>query len=207
VLQNGWPEVSKRRPYIGLSDAQANADALARRAAPYASESASSFRVAWDFRSREPADLRECVRMIRRAYSDEVPSRIHEGYDSIGIDGTPKWTTKAEGYIFGSPSGDDSRRNPETGERDVVGYFHSPFRATLDNMAHGDESSRRLGRIVAHVAIGSQGPVDAAISEGAHPLDAKDTAERALRACLRNLSAIRLHIRQSQEPSQVTAGV
>lgn len=187
------------RPYIGPSDAQANAEALARRGAPYSAESAASFHLAWDFRRREPRDLRDAVRQVRLAYSDEVPAKLHEGADSIGPDGTPRWTAKAEGYVFGSPSGDDAQRNPETGERDILGYFHSPFRACLFNMAHGDAVTQRLGRIVEHVAIGGQGPADAAIAEGAHPHDAKDTAEKALRACLRNLSAIRLHIRRTLE--------
>ncbi len=161
-------------------------------------------RSAWDYRTREPRDLRDCVRMALLAYADEVPTKLHEGSRRTGDDGTPRWTTRAEGYIFGSPSGDDARRDPETGERDVVGYFHSPFRATLANMAHGDATTQRWGRIVAHVVIGSQGPVAAAIAEGAHPLDAKDTAERALRSCLRNLSAIRLHIKQ-QLPEAIEA--
>jgi hypothetical protein len=190
-----------RRPYIGLSDAQANADALVRRSAPFAVESEASIRSAWDFRTREPADLREAVRMIRRAYADEVPTKLHD--HNIGIDGTPRWTTRAEGYIFGSPSGDDARTNPENGERDLVGYFHSPFRAALDNMAHGDEATQRRGRIVAHVAIGAQGPARAAMLEHAHPLDAKLVAEDALRGFLRNLSAIRLHLRTVEEASQV----
>lgn len=194
--------MSKRRSNRA---ADLNAETLARRAAPFAADNAASIRRAWDFRAREPESLREAVRMVRRAYADEVPDRLHEsGEDSIGVDGTPRWTARAEGYIFGSPMGDDARRNPETGEWDLIGYFHSPFRATLAHMIQGDPASRRLGRIVAHVAIGARGPVEAAIAEGAHPFDAKDTAERALRSCLRNLSAIHLHLSSYvQEADQV----
>lgn len=185
--------MSKRRPYRGLSDAQANAEALARRGAPFSAPSEASFRVAWDYRQREPADLREAVRAVRAAYADEVPTKLHEGCDSIGEGGTPKMTPRAEGYLFGSPGSDDAARNPETGERDAVGYFHSPFRARLDEMTRGDEASRKRAAIVAHITIGSQGPVTAAIAEGVPSWCAKLVAEDAIRAFLRRLTDIRIH--------------
>ena len=133
--------VSKRRPYIGPSDAQANAEALARRGSPYGTASEGSIRVAWDFRNREPRDLREAVRLCRRAYADEIPVKLHDGPDAIGEGGTPRFSSRAEGYLFGSPGADDAGRNAETGERDLVGYFHSPFRAALERMRHHPDSS------------------------------------------------------------------
>lgn len=156
---------------------------------PYSAASEVSFCVAWDWHRREPADLREAVRMVRRAYSDEVPTKLHEGPDSIGPDGTPKMTTRAEGYIFGSAQGSD-----RTDADQMMSYYHSPFRAMLDHMQHGDASMRRRAAIVSHITIGSQGPVQAAIAEKAHPLDAKLVAEDAIRSFLRSMTDMKLHL-------------
>lgn len=181
--------MSRKRPYIGPSDAQANADALARRGAPYSEPSRASFTLAWDWHRREPHDLRDAVRMARRAYADEVPPKLHDGPDHIGDDGTPRMTAKANGYIFGDPQASD-RTDPDQ----LVSYYHSPFRATLDRMAHGDATQARWARIVGHVTVGSQGPYEAAVREQAHPLDAKDVAERALRAFLHAMTDMKLHV-------------
>ena len=185
--------MTRRRPYIGPSDSQANAEALARRGAPYTHASEQSFRIAWDWHRREPTDLREAVRMVRKAHADEVPTRLHEGYDSIGPDGTPKMTTRAEGYIFGSERADDAGRDPETGQRDLVGYYRSPFRARLAEMTTGDTASQKRAAIVSHVTIGAMGPQDAAVLEGVPPWCAKVVAEDAIRAFLRSMSDIRVH--------------
>ena len=205
-----------RRPYIGTSEAQANADALMRRGAPYSGASDVSFRVQWDFHRREPQDLRDAVRMARRAYADEVPEKLHDA--AIGDDGTPRMTAKAEGYIFGHAQSDDAPKpkcdcGAITGKgplaevwrhgddcaahsknQPLIGYYHAPFRACLDNMSRGDASSRRRAAIVSHVTIGSQGPQQAAIAEGAHPLDAKLVAWDALCGFLRSLTDLRLRV-------------
>lgn len=177
--------------YRGISEAQANAEALARRSAPYAQASATSFRVAWDWHKREPADLREAVRMVRKAYQDEVPTKLHEA--AIGDDGTPRMTPRAEGYIFGSETADDAGRDPETGQRDMIGYYRSPFRARLAEMGRGDSASQKRSAIVSHVTIGQMGPVDAAVLEGVPQWCAKVVAEDAIRAFLRSLSDIKVH--------------
>lgn len=177
-----------RRPYMGKSEAQANADALARRGSPYTAASEVSFRVRWDWSRREPADLREAVRMVQRAYSDEVPPKLHEGPDSIGPDGTPKMTPQAEGYIFGSPGAND---DPDAG----MSYYRSPFRAALAGMSKGQETERLIGAIVSHVAIGGQTPYKAAVAAGVQPSPscvASWVAEYALRAFLRGLSDVRV---------------
>jgi hypothetical protein len=237
--------VSRNRPYIGPSESQANAEALMRRSAPYTAASDTSFRVSWDFHRREPADLREAVRMARRAYADEIPQTLHEGPDSIGEGGTPRMTAKAEGYIFGSHSGSDAPKakctcgiiqrapqtklvsplsaggvrvtpDPDSGahfpdcsanpqNQPLVSYYHAPFRACLETLSRGDGSMRRRAAIVSHITIGSQGPVHAAITEGAHPLDAKLVAWDALCSFLRAMTDMRLHLPKVSENSEAVA--
>lgn len=220
----------RNRAYVGISDAQANAEALHRRTYTYAPENAESLRVAWDFHRREPKDLREAVHYVRKAYADEVPDKLHEGYDSIGEGGTPKMTARAEGYIFGRPDADDAKRgkcicmdlvkkgrmvehqgegsasaghfddcpaNPQN--QAMLGYYHTPFRAALANLEHGAEAERKRAAIVAHVTIGSQGPVEAALAEGVPAWCAQLVAEDALRSFLRSLSDIKVHIRRQMD--------
>jgi hypothetical protein len=214
--------VGKR--YRDLSDSQANAEALARRSAPYSAASDMSARIAWDYRNREPADLREAVYMVQKAYADEVPDKLHDGPDAIGEGGTPRMTARAEGYIFGSGDSDDAPirscvchqllkckehpsggwdhyhsqhedmcpRNPQNQE--LVGYYHTPFRAALGRMQRGAEAERKRAAIVSHVTIGQQGPQEAAITEGVPAWCAKLVAEDALRMFLRGLSDMKLHI-------------
>jgi hypothetical protein len=188
--------VGKR--YRDLSDSQANAEALARRSAPYSAASDMSARIAWDWRKRQPKGLREAVHFVRNAYANEVPPKLHDGPDAIGPDGTPRMTARAEGYIFGSPSSDDAGRDAETGERDAIGYYHAPFRARLDEMTRGDEQARKRAAIVSHIAIGGQEAWDAAIAEGVPSWCARLVAEDALRAFLHSMSDIRVHMDMDQ---------
>jgi hypothetical protein len=136
--------------------------------------------------------------MVRRAYADEVPSKLHEGRNGgtpmLAADGSPRFASKAEGYIFGSASSSDARRDPETGQWDALSYFHSPFRAALDNLARGDEACQKRGLIVQHVTMGGQGPAEAAIKEGVPPWCAKLVAESVLFAFLRNLTDVKLNM-------------
>jgi len=180
--------------YRGPSEAQSNAEALFRRDTPYSGASGVSFRVQWDFHRREPENLRDAVRAVRRAYQDEVPTKLHEGYDSIGESGTPKMTAKAEGYLFGNAQASDAKRNPETGESDAVSYYHAPFRAQLDRMAHGNETDRKIAAIVQRVTIGSQGPKEACISEGIPSWAVGLVAFPVLAAFLRQLSDLKVNL-------------
>jgi hypothetical protein len=176
----------------GISDAQANAEALARRETPHLEASRASMSVAWDFRERQPRDLADAVRAVRRAYADEVPEKLHDGPHAIGEGGTPRMSARAEGYLFGSPDASDGRRDPETGELELVSYFHAPFRAALAGMQRGGEATRKRAAIVSHVAIGQQGPAAAAIAEGVPAWCAKLVAEDALRAFLRQITDVRI---------------
>jgi hypothetical protein len=193
--------MSKRRPYIGPSEAQANADALYRRSAPFTEAASASVRVAWDWRQRQPRDLREAVRMARAAYADEVPPKLHE--TAIGPDGTPRMTARAEGYIFGSGTSDDAPRNPETDERDPIGYYHAPFRARLAELSCGSEQERKRAAIVSHVTIGSMEAVQAAIAEDVPSWCAKLVAQDALFFFLHSMSDLKLHLPR-QEPLEGT---
>ena len=131
--------------------------------------------------------------MARKAFADEVPGKLHDS--AIGDDGTPRMTRQAEGYIFGRADADDAARDLD-GTPDLVGYYHAPFRACLDSMAKGDPAARRRAAIVQHVTIGQQKPGEAAIKEGAHPLDAKLVAWDALCSFLRSMTDLRLHVRE-----------
>lgn len=185
------------RTYAGISDSQANAEALARRSSPYTAAHEVSVRVSWDWHKREPSDLREAVRMARKAYSDEVPEKLHDS--AIGEDGTPRMNARAVGYIMGSPSADDAGRDPETGQRDLVGYHFTPFRATLERFEHGDAASRRRAAIVRHITIGGLDGYEAAVTEKAHPLDAGIVAEDALRVFLRAINALTIHVTRASD--------
>lgn len=176
----------KHKPYIGKSDAQANAEALHRRDHTYTEASSASFTVAWDWHNRQPQDLREAVRMVRQAYADEVPTKLHEGPDSIGDDGTPKMAARAMGYIFGSPWADDAKR----GEDPLITYLQAPFRALLaDWQRHRPE----YAKIVSHVAIGRMPPRMAAELESVPAYCSKIVATDALFSFLAKLTDIKVN--------------
>jgi hypothetical protein len=199
--------LSKSR-HRGISDAQANAEALARRETPHLEASKASIAVAWDFRERQPSNLREAVHFVRVAYADEVPAKLHDGPDAIGEGGTPRMSARAEGYLFGRADASDGRRDPVTGELELVSFYHAPFRATLDRLSRGNATDRRIARIVAHITIGQRAPIDAATEEGAHRLDALLVAETALRAFLRQLTDVKIAARavQRDETAGAAAG-
>jgi hypothetical protein len=180
------------RSYRGKSEAQANADALARRSMPYTEASGSSFLVAWDFHHRQPSDLREAVHMLRRAYADEVPTKLHEGYDSIGEGGTPKMTERAMGYIMGSPEASDGRPDPETGERPLISYYHTPFRATLARWLTGDSRSAVAGLVIQHVTVGQMAPIAAVILVGVPQWCARIVAWDVLSSFHRDMSDMKI---------------
>lgn len=172
--------MGKRYNRDNMSEAQS--DALYRRDHTFTEASRSSFTVSWDWHKREPKDLREAVRMVRQAYADEVPMRLHEGYDAIGEGGTPKMDVRAEGYLFGRDDAGEAR----PGETPAIDYYRTPFRATLSRY----ETHRKA--IVEHVAIGSMNPVSAAITEGVPYWCARMVAEDTLRGFLRSLSDVKV---------------
>lgn len=199
-----------------LSDSQANAEALARRSSPYTAASEASFRVAWDITKREPDNLRDAVRMVRKAYADEIPEKLHDS--AIGDDGAPRMNARAVGYIFGSDTADDSpapRCNcfgnddrtehadycaTRLSDQPMVGYYYSPFRANLSTMARGSDTQRVYAAIVQSVTIGAQGPREAALSAGVRPeCLAKSVALMAMRAFLRSMTDVAVHVHEGSE--------
>ena len=178
------------------SDSQSNAEALARRERTYSEASGVSFQVNWNWHNREPKDLREAVRMVRQAYEDEVPPRLHEGPDSIGEGGVPKMDPRFLAYIDGSPMAGHERPDPETGERPAMDFYRTPFRALL---AHWQRVSAPRAVVVSAIAIGGTGPMEAASLAGVPGWCAKLVAEDTLRAFLRNLSDVKLHLPKEQE--------
>lgn len=174
---------------IHKSEAQSNAEALARRSAPFAPENRTSAGMAYDFRRRQPRDLREAVRLVRKAYQDEVPTKLHEG-DALADDGTPAMTSRAEAYIFGSPTWTDAGH----GEKPLVAFYLTPFRATLGGMLRATaESSRKRGAIVQHVAFGME-PEQAAAEEGVPSWCTRLVAYDALATFLRQLTDVRIDV-------------
>lgn len=206
------------RSYRGKSDAQANAEALARRGLPYSAASGVSFSVRWDWHKRDPLDLRDAVRMARRAYSDEVPDKLHDGTLHLAPDGSPRMTANASRTIFGSGTETDTPRPQchchvepdadghidhkedcpkitEAEQRPFIEYYLAPFRATLAGMELGDEASRKRAAIVSAITIGGEGPQEAAIKAGVPRWCAKTVAEDAVRAFLRRLSDVKVNVR------------
>ena len=177
----------------GISDSQANAEAVARRGTPYSAASDQSFRIQWDWHRREPRDLREAVSMIRRAHADEVPEKLHDGHRYLADDGTPRMTARATGYLFGRADSEDVGRDPETGRPDLVGFYHSPFKATIHRMSVGSGGERKRASIAVRVANGG-GPIDAATSEGVPLWCARVVAMDALMSTLREITNLKLHL-------------
>lgn len=174
--------MSKQR---GISDAQANAEALANRGRTYADDNAASFRLSWDANRRPPRDLRHAVDLCRRAYRDEVPTKLHES--GLADDGTPRMTAKFEAYIFGSPTWTDAGK----GEQALVSFYLTPFRARLAEMeSHSAESTRKHAAIVSHVTIGGQTGESAAIAEGVPEWCSRLVAFTALSSFLRGLTDV-----------------
>lgn len=168
------------------SDSQANAEALVRRDHSFTEASRVSVNVAWNVHNRVPTTLTEAVSMVRQAYADEVPTKLHEGYDSIGEGGTPKMAPRFEAYLDDDPRSGLSRKDPETGQRDAIDYFKTPFRAALASY----ETNRAA--LVRAVAIGGFGPVQAASMVGVPPWCARLVAEDTLFGFLRNLTDVKV---------------
>lgn len=163
---------------------QAQLDALAARDAPYAAEHRASVAIAWGPRQM-PRNLREAVHYARRAWAAEIPDWMSEGSDDIGPDGNPRMAPPAEAFVFGSA---DQVEHVEKGDRPLIQYRITPFRATLRAFEVAkDEKLNRQAAIVRAVCRGER-PVAAAIAEGIPLWAAADIAELALRSLLEQTS-------------------
>ena len=199
----------------GPSEAQSNAEALARRGRTYAPDFEATTAIAWDWRQRVGPNtpLRELVRLAQRACAEEIPTKLHSGTE-LAPDGTPAMTPKFEAYVMGGdswtdagpvrcncgtdkltvpglPHADDCPANPLN--RPAISYYQTPFRAALENASRGDEKGRLYAQIVHSVTVGGQGPQEAALQAGVSPrCVAKDVAEDALRWILSHLTDVRV---------------
>lgn len=177
------------------SESQINAEALARRERTYSEASGVSFRIRWDWHNREPRDLREAVRMARAAYADEVPTRLHNR--DLEDDGTPDMTPQAEGYIFGSATAGEASRSEI--DQPALDFYRTPCRAAIALLRR--QSALRAD-LVQRVAVGEHRPIDSAVAAAMSvgvPRDfAYEVAESTLRAFLRNLTDIKVHLPQEE---------
>lgn len=173
---------------IGKSDSQANAEALARRGTTYADEHAASWQVRFNRPSHETRSLRDLVRDLRRAYADEVPSRIHVHETDAG--GDPAWSPEFTRYIT---AGDGATDRRDAGTTEI---YVTPFRACLDTMSRAtDPSSQKRATLVQLCIVGDASPIEAAMAMGVPAWCAKVVAKDALEVFMRRLSDIRLDLR------------
>lgn len=159
------------------SEAQANAEALARRTATYADEHARSWEVRFDRPTHEPKSLRGYVSALRDEYESECPSKLHR----VDVDGggTPAFTPAFEAWLWGSPFALDTE----------TGAYQTPLRATLAGMrASSDERSKRRAAVAGRVIIGGLSPAEAAIAEGVPAWCAEVVAADALERTWRRLT-------------------
>ena len=167
------------------SEAQANAEALARRSATYADEHAASWQVRFDRPTHEPRSLRGYVNELRDAYEAECPTRLHR-HDVDG-GGTPAFTAAFALWLWGSPHAIDQE----------TGAYITPFRACLAGMQRSpDEASRKRSAIVGRTIIGGVSAVEAAIAEGVPDWCAKVVARDALAVTWRRLLTGPLPVRE-----------
>lgn len=208
---------SRREPgYRRMSDAELNARALSERGRTYSSEHAASMSIAWNRTSHRGKALRELVRIVRRAATDEVPLRLHERPEHVDAGGAPEMTPAFIQYLD-APAATTERAHSFTGEGracercEVLADFHedpaflaefrTPFRAALSHMAElGDETSRKRAEIVNGIASG-QGPAEAAMAAGISSWAAKIVAADALVVFCDRLSDLRLTVRSRQGES------
>lgn len=157
---------------------KANAEALARRTAPYADENARS-KAQRDYRVTPPAGLRALVADLRRAYRDEVPGTLHR-HDVDG-GGTPAYSGEFAAYLYGSPWATDKDDDA----------YRTPFRACLAGMHRNNPG---MARIVASITVGGEDPV-AAVGLDVDAWMSRAIAERALVVFWSRLTDVRRDLR------------
>lgn len=162
----------------------------AMREAPYTEAHRNSYTLKME-RTSPPDTLRELVHDLRKAYADEVPTRLHSHDTDAG--GDPAWSPEFTRYLTGSDFSTD-RRDEGTTE-----VYLTPFRACMAGMERSsDESTRRRAAIVGHVTFGNFGPVESAMMEGVPEWCAKIVARDAHSVFWRRLSDVRLDLRQKE---------
>lgn len=169
------------KPYIGPSEAQSRA----LRDAPYTEAHRNSYTLKME-RTTAPRP-REIVHILRKAYRDEVPTRIHSRDTDAG--GDPAWSPEFTRYLTGSDFATD--HDDDT--------YQTPFRACFAAMARSaHEGTRRRAAIVFRIVVAGSDPAEAAMIEGAPEWDASASAGRALELFWYRLSDVRLDLRRTE---------
>lgn len=168
---------------VRKSEAQANAEALARRESTWTAAHAATWEARFD-RGTPPADLRPIVIELRRAYRDEVPQTLHK--HAVDDGGMPAYSGEFAAFLYASPSATDEE-----------GWYRTPVRRALAAMTRSEEeATRQMGRIAAHVTVGGDSPEDAVSREigGLHPWAARAIAHRALTVFWKRCVDVRLDL-------------
>ena len=177
---------------MGLSDAQANAEALDRRSRTYADEHATSWQTRFSPPTHELSTRALLVRLMENLEA-ETPMKLHEGPDHIDPGGVPAMTAAFVAHL-------DSRPNSTQGKPDVeaiiVGTYRRPMAAAIDSMLKAKGKQAWWGRIVARVLYAGEVPVEAAKAEGSHEYEAARTANEALSEALRRWTPDKMNLRK-----------
>lgn len=167
----------------GISESQSRA--VYDRETPYSEAHRNSYTLKME--RTQPPRLRELVRMLRKAYADEVPSRIHSRDTDAG--GDPAWSPEFTRYLTGSDWATD--KDDDT--------YTTPVRACYSAMSRSSsEGTRRRAAIVFRVVVAGTDPAEAAMIEGAPEWDASACARRALELFWTRLSDVRLDLRKTE---------
>jgi hypothetical protein len=172
------------------SDAQANAEALARRTTSYADEHAASWQVRFGAPTHE-LSTKALVARITENLEAETPERLHEGPDHIDAGGVPAMTAAFLAYLGSSRTATVEKPDPDG---IVVGTYRRPQAAAIESMLRCTGKVAWWGRIVVRVIYGGEIAAAAAIAEGSHPYEAKRTANEALGEALRRWTPDKMHL-------------
>lgn len=178
-----------------VSEAQGNAEALARRSSTYADEHAASWRVRFDTPSHELSTKALVARIMDNLLA-ETPEKLHEGPDHIDAGGVPAMTAAFINHI-------DSRVTSTAGKPDpeaiIVGTYRRPQAAAIDSMLRCKGKVSWWGRIVVRVIYNSEPAFQAAVAEGSHPFEAQRTVNEALAEAYRRWTPDKMHLPRREE--------
>lgn len=177
-----------------VSEAQSNAEALARRSHTYADEHASS----WQVRFGEPTHSLSTKALLARLTENleaETPVKLHEGPDHIDAGGVPAMTAAFLGHLDSRPNSTVQRP-----DRDAIlaGTYRRPMAAAIDSMLRCTGKVAWWGRIVARVLYAGEAPIVAAIAEGSHQYEAGRTANEALAEAYRRWTPDKMNLRRTE---------
>lgn len=156
------------------SEAQANAEALARRSSVYADESAASVRVTSDRVRYRPQGKRALLRWAQRQAQMDGPLRLHGR--GIADDGAPRMTGEAIRYLGMASDDEPTDWVSVACQRDEDGDYIAPVRCAIARIGvRRPRSARILRGIVAEFSNPT-----AVVAGDVHPEFADDVVVAAL---------------------------